>query len=361
MKDIYKEIKFSKDPFLIAEIGVNYYEIADKEGISLMEAAERMITVAAESGADAVKFQSYRADTIASKNSPAYWDLNEEGTKTQHGLFKKYDKFGAKEYYRLSAFSKKRRVHFLSTPFDFEAVDYLEELVPIFKIASADITNTPFIKYIARKNKPVILSTGAATMKEIDMAVKTILDAGNDRIALLHCVLEYPTRWENANLSMIGYLKNIYSDLIIGYSDHTKPDPEMLILLFAFLGGAKILEKHFTLDKNLPGNDHYHAMTGNDIEHFCDSVGLYRKVTGSAAKRPLDCEKKARLHARRSVVTARGMRKGEIITSGKVTFKRPGTGISPQYMDKILGRRLKKALRKDEILDWSHISGERKP
>ena len=156
-----------KKPFLIAEIGVNFYDIAEKENISDMDAAKLMIDEAKACGVDAVKFQSYKAETIASRNSPAYWDLSEEPTTSQFELFKKFDKFGADEYRELASYCKEVGIMFLSTPFDFESVDYLDEFMDIYKISSSDLTNIPFIKYIASKNKPILLSTGASTLKEI--------------------------------------------------------------------------------------------------------------------------------------------------------------------------------------------------
>ena len=167
---------FNKQPFLIAEIGVNFYDIAEKEGISDMDAAKLMIDEAKACGVDAVKFQSYKAETIASQNSSAYWDLSEEPTESQFEMFKKFDKFGKEEYRQLSEYCKQVGIMFLSTPFDFDSADYLDEFMDIYKISSSDLTNIPFIKYIASKNKPSLLSTGAATMREIKDAVKAIED-----------------------------------------------------------------------------------------------------------------------------------------------------------------------------------------
>ena len=180
---------FNKYPFLIAEIGVNYYDIAEKEEISNMEAAKLMILEAKKCGVDAVKFQSYKADTIASKNSPAYWDLSEEPTTSQYELFKKFDEFGAEEYRQLADYCNELGIMFMSTPFDFESVDYLDEFMDIYKISSSDLTNIPFIKYIASKNKPILLSTGASTINEIKQAVKAIEEVSTVDIAIMHCVL----------------------------------------------------------------------------------------------------------------------------------------------------------------------------
>ena len=219
---------FNKKPFLIAEIGVNFYDIAKKEGISDMDAAKLMIDEAKKCGVDAVKFQSYKAETIASRNSPAYWDLSEEPTTSQFELFKKFDKFGVDEYKQLADYCKSIGIMFLSTPFDFASVDYLDEFMDIYKISSSDLTNIPFIKYIASKNKPILLSTGASTLTEIKQAVNSIEEVSDVDIAIMHCVLSYPTAYEDANLLMIKDLAEHFPDYEIGYSDHTKPDENML-------------------------------------------------------------------------------------------------------------------------------------
>ena len=191
---------FNKRPFLIGEIGVNFYDIAKKENITPMDAAKLMIKEAKNAGIDAVKFQTYKAEKIASRNSPAYWDLDEEPTTSQFELFKKFDSFGSEEYRELAEYCREVGIMFLSTPFDFEAIDFLDDLMDVYKISSSDLTNIPFIKAIALKNKPIILSTGASTLKEIKEAVNAIEEVSNVDIGLMHCVLSYPTKDEDANL-----------------------------------------------------------------------------------------------------------------------------------------------------------------
>ena len=278
---------FNNYPFLIAEIGVNFYDIADKENISYMDAAKLMIDEASECGVNAVKFQSYKANTIASKDSPAYWDLSEEPTTSQYELFKKFDKFGEEEYRQLADYCKSKNIMFLSTPFDFESADYLDEFMDIYKISSSDLTNIPFIKHIASKNKPILLSTGASTLNEIKNAVRAIEEISTVDIAIMHCVLSYPTAYEDANLSMIKDLAENFQDYEIGYSDHTKPDDNMLVLITAYNYGADIIEKHFTLDKTLKGNDHYHAMDPHDVRKFKEHVRFINKLKGRKDKQPL--------------------------------------------------------------------------
>ena len=346
---------FNKQPFLIAEIGVNFYDIAEKEGISDMDAAKLMIDEAKACGVDAVKFQSYKAETIASQNSSAYWDLSEEPTESQFEMFKKFDKFGKEEYRQLSEYCKQVGIMFLSTPFDFDSADYLDEFMDIYKISSSDLTNIPFIKYIASKNKPILLSTGAATMREIKDAVKAIEDTSLVDIAIMHCVLSYPTSYEDANLLMIKDLANNFPNYEIGYSDHTKPDENMVVLTTAYNYGATILEKHFTLDKTLPGNDHYHSMDPSDVSKFRDNVAFLSKINGRINKQPLICESSARKEARRSIVAKTDIAKGEIISKSNITFKRPGTGISPAEVDDVLGKTAKKDICEDTLIDFEML------
>lgn len=346
---------FDVEPFLIAEIGVNYYDIAKKENISNMEAAKLMVKEAKDAGCGAVKFQSYKADTIASKNSPAYWDMNEEPTTSQYELFKKFDSFGKDEYEEIAEYCESIGIMFLSTPFDFDSVDYLDSFMDVYKISSSDLTNIPFIKAIARKNKPIIISTGASTTKEISDAIKTIEDEENRDIGVMHCVLSYPTAFEDANLLMIKNLKNLYPEYDIGYSDHTKPDSGMLVLTTAYLYGANILEKHFTLDKTLQGNDHYHAMDPYDVRTFFRNIEFIKTINGQYDKVPLECEAAARMQARRSIIANRDIDVGEVITVEDLTFKRPGTGISPNELDNVIGREVKKFIKEDDLLDYDML------
>jgi sialic acid synthase SpsE len=182
-----------KKPYIIAEIGVNYYDIAKQNNISLMVAAKLMVKEAKESGANAVKFQSYKAGKIASKNSPSYWDLSKETTNNQFELFKKYDKFGELEYIEICDYCKEIGIDFMSTPFDLDSIDYLDKLVKTHKISSSDITNYPLLKKISKTGKKILLSTGASNLEEVKKAVQVIENEGNRDIVLLHCILNYPT------------------------------------------------------------------------------------------------------------------------------------------------------------------------
>lgn len=347
---------FNKKPFLIGEIGVNFYDIAREEEISDMEAAKLMIREAKKCGIDAVKFQSYKTENFVSKNSPAYWDLSEEAATSQFELFKKFDKFGKDEFRELADYCREIGIMFLSTPFDFESVDYLDEFMDIYKISSSDLTNIPFIKYVAGKNKPIILSTGGATINEIKQAVRAIEEVSTVDIAIMHCILSYPTDYSDANLLMIKDLAENFPDYEIGYSDHTKPDLNMFVLTTAHAYGADIIEKHFTLDKSLKGNDHYHSMDPNDVLIFRTNINFLSKIKGMKNKQPLICESSARRHARRSIVSTKDIKRGEVITEEVIAFKRPGTGISPARIDEVLGKKANVDIPEDTLLDFDMLS-----
>src|SRR5690606_2009484 len=342
-----RAIRDGLNPYIIAEIGVNHG--------GDMELAKRLVREAKQGGAHAVKFQSYKAETIASRHSPAYWDTSKEATPSQYQLVKKYDRFGAAEYEALARFCAEVGIDFSSTPFDLGAVDFLNPLVPFFTIASADITNVPPLRKVAGTGKPVILSTGASTLPEVAHAVETLQAAGATELALLHCVLNYPTPRENAQLNGIALLRRAFPGVAIGYSDHVVPDATISALEAATLLGACILEKHFTHDKTLPGNDHYHAMDCNDLARFNEKLAVYRELVGEG--RTLDHEAPARLHARRSIVAARDIKAGETLNEDMLIAKRPGHGISPVHWDDIIGRQATCDIAEDALLAW-HMVGE---
>ena len=348
-KTVQKRLR-DNDFTLIAEIGVNYYDIASKLNISTMEAAKLMVSSAKNAGVHAVKFQTYKAETLAAKDSPSYWDTTEETTTSQYELFKKFDAFGEKEYVELKKFCEQVGIEFSSTPFDFASVDYLEPMMNFFKISSSDLSNIPFIEYIAKKGKPIILSVGASNLDEIRAAVDVIQKNNNEKITLLHCVLEYPTPYEHANLAKISELKKEFPNVYVGYSDHTKPDGHYDVIKTAYILGAKVVEKHFTLDKTLVGNDHYHAMDEYDAREIIKQINFLDKILGKSNLSYLDSEQIARQNARRSIVTACNIKKGERISREMLTFKRPGTGISPQRIDDVLGKVARHDLEEDTIL-----------
>jgi sialic acid synthase SpsE len=342
-------------PYVIAEAGVNFYDTAKLRGVTPLEEAMHYVDKAKEAGIDAIKFQSYKANTIASKNSPAYWDTTKETTQSQYELFTKFDSFGEEEYRALYEHCKKVGIDFMSTPFDYASADYLDDMVDIYKISSSDLSNLPFITHIAKKGKPIYLSVGASYLSEVEQAVRTIRETGNNQIALLHCVLSYPCKNEDANLRIISTLKRIFPDITIGYSDHTLPDDTMTILTTAYLLGAEIIEKHFTLDKSLPGNDHYHAGDPEDFRKAISNFRLVNTVLGQSEKTVLPCELIPRREARRSLVLTRDMKKGEAITETDLIAKRPGTGISPTYQNIVIGRALLQDCPEDTVLTWDMV------
>lgn len=342
-------------PYLIAEMGVNFYDTAKAMGISPLDAAKLYIDAAADAGADCAKFQSYKAGTIVSKNSPAYWDITKEPTKTQYELFLKHDSFGEREYRELCEYTHKKGMDFTSTPFDYASADYLEEMVDFYKISSSDISNIPFIRHIGAKGKPVYMSVGAAFLSEVDIAVRALKESGCKNIVLFHCVLSYPTDPGNANLRVIETLKRDFPDVRVGFSDHVAPDPAMMTLATAYLLGAEVIEKHFTLDKTLPGNDHYHAGDPEDFKKAISNFKWIDKVLGSGEKTVLTCEIVPRREARRSLVLTRDMKAGEVIKKEDLMPKRPGTGISPEYADIVIGRSVVNDLKEDTILTWNMI------
>lgn len=342
-------------PYLIAEMGVNFYDTAKQMNITPLEAAKLYIDKAAEAGIDCAKFQSYKANTIVSKNSPAYWDTTKEETKTQYELFQKFDSFGEKEYRELCEYTHSKGMDFTSTPFDYASADYLYDMVDFYKISSSDLSNIPFIKHIGKKGKPVYMSVGASYLSEVDEAVRALKEVGCKDIVIFHCVLSYPTDPKNANLRIIETLKKDFPDVRVGFSDHVAPDETMMTLATAYLLGAEVIEKHFTLDKTLPGNDHYHAGDPLDFKKAIENFKWIDDVLGSPEKTVLDCELVPRREARRSLVLTRDMKAGEVIKESDLMPKRPGTGISPKFANIVIGRSVKEDLKEDTILTWNMV------
>lgn len=338
----YKRDEIRK-PYIIAEAGVNH------EGS--MDLAKRLIDEAQEGGAHAIKFQTYKAETIASKDSPYYWDISKEPTRSQFELFKKYDKFWKKEYEELKKYCDKAGIEFMSTPFDAESAKFLNDLMPVFKISSSDITNFPFIELQCSFNKPIILSTGASHLWEVQEAVDIIEKHGN-KLCLMHCVLNYPTPNKNANLGMIWDLRNKFPQHVPGYSDHTLPQG-MEVVKDAVLLGAAVIEKHFTHDKKLPGNDHYHAMDKEDLKEFWKKWSFTEELLGSFKMISLPDEEPARKNARRSLVAAHDIPAGKIIAESDLTWKRPAHGISPKFIKDVIGKTSAIAIKEDDVLKWN--------
>ena len=336
--------------YLIAEIGVNFYDIAKKYNISPLDACKLMIKEAKDSGCSCVKFQSYKADTLACKKSPAYWDTTKETTQSQYELFKKFDSFGENEFKFIYDYSKSIGIDFISTPFDIDSANYLDKYQDMYKISSSDITNYQLLKCCALKKKPILLSTGASNISEIKESIKFLEKNGCPKVIPMHCVLNYPTPNEYANLNMIDDIKEHFPSYEIGYSDHTCPDENMLILTTAYNKGALYIEKHFTLDKTIPGNDHYHSGDPKDFKKFVDNVKLIDIVSGEKIKQCGEMEKKSRLNARRSVIAKCDINEGDIFSEKNLICKRPGTGVCASKYYDIIGKKSNRNILSDEML-----------
>ena len=341
-------IVFNKKPFIIADISINLFEFSNQEKISAMEAAKFLIDEAQSCGVDAVMFQSYDAENIISRDINAYKDLDVESPNFYFDSIRPYDKFGVGEFKELATYCREIGMVFLSTPHDEESADYLDEFMDIYKISSSDLTNVPFIKHIARKNKPMVLSTGGATLAEIKNAVRIIEDVATCDIVLMHSILSFPTEYEDANLLMIKDLEQNFPDYEIGYSDHTRPDSNMAVLTTAFNYGATVIEKHFTFDKNLKGIDSEYAMDADDVITFKRNILFLSKISGRKNKQPLICESLTRKEIRKSVVAKVDIKKGDMIKESDIAFKRPGTGISPSQADEVIGKLAVKDISKDK-------------
>jgi N-acetylneuraminate synthase len=303
-------------------------------------------------GCQSIKFQTYSADRIAARWAPTYWDSG--GAVTQHDIFASRSLLSEADYQRLFDEARALGIMLLSTPFDVDAAGMLENLgMAAYKIASADITNFPLLKTVASFGKPVIMSTGAAEMDEIDAAVKLVSEAGAP-VALLHCTLTYPTPIPDANLRKVQALAQRYPDRVIGYSDHTQPQDTPFACPAAVALGARIIEKHYTLNKALPEDDHYHAV---------DQAGLCRLVKDCkdafamtrSFEPVVESEHAARQLARRSIVAAADLPAGTVLETQHVDFKRPGTGLSPAKLDALLGRKLTRAVEADGLISLDDV------
>ena len=326
-------------PFVIAEAGVHH-------GNSVALAKE-YIRAAHAAGAHAIKFQTYKASRLTTRWAPAYWDA--DPSKTQHDVFAERDKLEASDYRALFAHAAEVGIVLLSTPFDDDSAVMLDDMgMPACKIASADLTHWPLLRAVAELGKPMILSTGASRFDEVRQVLDR-LEPYDVPVALLHCTLSYPTPLGSANLRRITELRRAFPGVPVGYSDHTQPQDSELACPLAVGLGACIVEKHFTLDRSLPEDDHYHAV---------DPAGLTRLVKGcrdawtmtATYAEMTDVEEAARQRARRSIVAARAIEKGELLGPDNVDFKRPGTGLSPMVAEEVLGRRAARAFELDELI-----------
>ena len=339
-----------KKSYIIAEIGVNH------EGC--MRTAVEQIAMAQRAGASAVKFQAYKAHKLATRNSPSYWDRSKEPTETQYALFKKYDSFGSSDYKILAEHCETVGVDFCATPFDIECLPWLIPLMPFVKIASADLTNDILLEAVAEYKKPVILSLGASKTSEIDRAID-ILSNGITEIVLLHCVLNYPTLPSNAFLQRINFLKEQYGQkFVIGYSDHVAPTSagdDQIILSRGM--GVTVFEKHFTHDKSLQGNDHYHAMDENDLRKLRSRLDQADIMINIDYKESdfLSAQSLAIKNARRSLYYGRDINAGCLVKKEDLIPKRPGTGLSVSNYKSLLGQRVLIDVKADDEVRLDHF------
>jgi len=331
--------------FIIAEAGVNH-----NGDINL---AKQLIDVAKEAGADAVKFQTFKAEDVVTETAEkAEYQKKSTGAKeSQFEMIRKLE-LNRRDFEVLFNYAKEKSIIFLSSPFDKGSVDLLDRLgVPAFKIASGEITNFPLIKYIAKKGKPIILSTGMSTLAEIEEALQVIRGEGIKDIVLLHCITAYPAKTEEINLRAIQTLMKAFR-LPVGFSDHTIG---ITVPIAAVALGAVVLEKHFTLDKNLPGPDHKASLEPEELKQMVEAIRQVEKAKGNGIKKPTDEEEQIKRVARRSVVAKIDISKGTIITEEMLNVKRPGIGIEPKYLDMIVGRKARRNIKKDYILTWEMI------
>jgi N-acetylneuraminate synthase/N,N'-diacetyllegionaminate synthase len=331
--------------FIIAEAGVNHNGDLRK--------AFRLIDAAVAAGCDAVKFQTFKAEKLVSINaSKARYQKITTGEKgSQFEMLKKLE-LDKSQHQQLSRHCRRQGIIFLSTPFDENSVDLLEQIgVSIYKVPSGEITNLPLLKYVALKKKPIILSTGMSTLEEVKRAVKTITSAGNSRITVLHCVTAYPAPVEQANLRAIQTLAGSLK-LPVGYSDHTEG---LDAVLAAVALGARVIEKHFTLDKNLPGPDHKASLEPGELKEMVARIRLLEKALGDGIKRPVPCEIENITVVRKSVIAAHTLIKGQKISRGDLAIKRPGNGIQPADINKVIGCKVRKNIEADKVLTWKDI------
>ena len=336
-----------KSCLIIAEAGVNHN--------GSLRMAEKLIKEAKINGANFIKFQTYKAEKLTIKKSPRFWSWSGEkkNTVSQYDSYKKLDSFNEEEYLKLKKICEKYKIEFLSTPFDLEAVDMLKRIgVKGYKIASCDITNFQLLEKVAKTRLPILLSTGASDINEIKNALN-LINKYNEKVCIMHCTLNYPTQDHQANLSAIMHLKKVFKKNLIGYSDHTL-GIEIAAASVAF--GARIIEKHFTYNKKLKKSaDHWLSITPKELKRLRNSINRIVPSIGIYKKQVLDCEMKARKFARRSLVLKENFLRGHKLSKEDITAKRPGTGISPIYYKRIIGKKLKRNMTKDTVLKFKDL------
>lgn len=331
--------------FIIAEAGVNH-----NGDVNL---AKRLIDSAVKAGVDAVKFQTFHADNVVTKSAEKadYQKISTESDVSQYDLIKKLEL--SEEIFRcLSDYASKRGIIFLSTPFDEESVDFLDRIdVPAFKIPSGEITNFSLLKKIAEKKRPIILSTGMAILGEIEEAFHYLKRNGSENIILLHCTTNYPASINSVNLRAMETLRCAFH-VPVGYSDHTQG---ITIPIAAVSMGACVLEKHFTIDRTLPGPDHKASLEPDELRNMVQAIRDVERARGNGIKEPNEEEKAIKIIARRSIVAQVSIKKGDLINEENIAIKRPGTGIEPKYFESLIGKKTRTLILKDQVITWSMI------
>ena len=326
--------------FIIAEAGVNHN--------GSLDLAYQLIDVAKDAGADAVKFQTFKAENVVSKlaDRAEYQKKTTGSDKSQLEMIKKLE-ISFDDFIKLKKYCDKRKIMFLSTPFDHQSVDFLYDLVDMYKIPSGEIINYPYLKHIAAKNKPIIMSTGMANLGEVEEAINAIRAVNSEaQISLLHCTTNYPTPYEEVNLKALQTLAAAFK-LPVGYSDHTL-GIEVPVAVVAI--GAKIIEKHFTLDKKLPGPDHKASLEPDELKEMVKAIRNIEMALGDGIKKPNKSEIEIMKVVRKSIVASKDIKKGEIFTKTNITVKRPGTGISPMRWDEVIGGKANRNFKDDELI-----------
>lgn len=328
--------------FIIAEAGVNHN--------GSLELAKRLIDVACEAGADAVKFQTFKADNLVSKKAQKaeYQKETTDSSESQYEMIKKLE-LDEMAHHELIAYCKLKNILFLSTPFDHESIALLHRLqMPIFKIPSGEITNLPYLRQIGSLKKEVILSTGMANLKEVEEALVILVKAGTpkEQITVLHATTEYPCPMDEVNLKAMETIRKAFN-VKVGYSDHTKG---IEIPIAAVAMGACVIEKHFTLDKTLEGPDHKASLAPAELVAMVKAIRNVEQALGDGVKKPSKSEEKNILIARKSIMTCKAIAKGEYFSEENLNIRRPGNGLSPMQWDKIIGSVALKNYAEDELL-----------
>jgi N,N'-diacetyllegionaminate synthase len=332
--------------FIIAEAGVNHN--------GSVELALQLVDAAKASGADAVKFQTFRADLLATRSATKalYQERTTPHSESQFEMLQRLE-LDAAAHQRLIDHCLEIGIQFLSSPFDAQSADLLATLnVPLYKVPSGEITNLPFLQYLARKRRPLILSTGMSTLGEVEEAVDVMQAEGATQLTLLHCVTEYPAPYAEVNLRAMQTLKLAFG-LPVGYSDHT---PGIEVAIAAVALGAEVIEKHFTMDRSLPGPDHAASLEPVGLEQMVTAIRHVEAALGTGIKTPASCELANLRVARKSVVAARALAAGHRLAAGDLDIKRPGGGLAPKFLPTLIGRTLGAGVAKDEVIDWSHLA-----